>query len=287
MTRRRAQAGVLGAGLLVGVGAMSTAPAVSAPQGVPVPARSRAAGCDVRYVANAGVLFTSAGPSFLLDAPIREGIAPYATPDAAERQRLEGAEPPYRGITAILVTHWHEDHFSPDAVSAHLRRSPSTVLISSQEVVARVRQVWPDVPAAQVRSLTPAPGASQVTEIGGVRVHVLRLRHNPARRLPAEHVGFLVEGCRTLLHTGDADPQADNFAPLRRLPRPAVAVLPFWYVTGVSARQMVQVTINPIRVLAAHLPPSDAASVANQLAGLPWVTLLREPGQIVPLDRER
>ena len=159
-------------------------------------ARDRAvpAPLDVRYVANAGVLLTIDGRKILIDAPIRDGIPPYPTPSADERARLEAARPPYDGIAAILITHWHEDHLSPDAVAAHLRSSARTVLISSREVVDRVRQAGPDLPAARFRAVTPAPGSSTVAEIEGLRVYVLRIRHNPARRLPAEHVGFLVQG---------------------------------------------------------------------------------------------
>jgi L-ascorbate metabolism protein UlaG (beta-lactamase superfamily) len=251
------------------------------------PAPASPAACDVRYVANAGVLFRSSGAAFLFDAPIREGIEPYAKPDTAERRRLEGAQPPYDSVAAILVTHWHEDHLGAEAVAAHLTSNPSTVLVSSAEVVERVRRAWPQAPASRLRGLTPAPGTALSIDIQGVRVHVLRLRHNPTRRLPAEHVGFLVDGCRTVLHAGDADPQADNFAGLRHLPAVDAGVLPFWFVTSPANRQMVQAAIQPHHVLAAHLPPADAGLVASQLAGLDWVTLLREPGQTVALDRGR
>ena len=166
---------------------------------------------DVRYVANAGVLLTIDGRKILIDAPIRDGIPPYTTPSADERARLEAARPPYDGIAAILITHWHEDHLSPDAVAAHLRSSARTVLISSREVVDRVRQAGPDLPAARFRPVTPAPGSSTVAELEGLRVHVLRIRHNPARRLPAEHVGFLVQGTKTALHVA------------MRIPRPTIS----------------------------------------------------------------
>ena len=46
--------------------------------------------------------------------------------------------------------------------------------------------------------------------------------------MPDQHVGFLVEGCRTLLHLGDADPEPSSFTLLQTLPRVDVAVLPFW-----------------------------------------------------------
>ena len=240
--------------------------------------------CAITYVANAGVLFESDGQKFLFDAPIREGITPYATPTAEQRRALEAATAPFDNVTAILITHWHEDHLSPEAVAAHLRNSPSTRLVSSQEVVDRVRKVaGPAVPAAQFSAVTPEPGTSERAAGSGVPVHVLRIRHNPTRRLPEQHVGFVVEGCRTVLHTGDADRAADNFSLLRSLPPIDTALLPFWYVMSDTNRRFVASSIAPRRVLGVHLPPSEAADMTKSLATVPNLTLLTTAGMRVGL----
>ena len=99
----------------------------------------------LRYVANAGMLVSIEGASFLIDAPTREGITPDETSPADERTRLEEAKPPYDAVDAILITHWHEDHFSPEAAAAHLGRNPRAVFISSPEVVTRLRAARPDL----------------------------------------------------------------------------------------------------------------------------------------------
>ena len=234
---------------------------------------------DVRYVANSGMLVTVSGRRFLLDAPIRDGIAPYATSSAEERQRLESARPPYDEVAAVLVTHWHEDHFIADAVASHLAHNPRAVLVSSPEVVQRVRQVAPGVPATQLREVLPAPGTSEQVDVGGVPVRVLRIRHNPARRLPGQHVGFLVGDATTVLHVGDADPTHDNFALMKTLPPVDIGLLPFWYVLTDTNRRVVTDTIRPARLVAMHVPPVDAAKIAASIrtAGLD-VVLAADPG---------
>jgi glyoxylase-like metal-dependent hydrolase (beta-lactamase superfamily II) len=113
---------------------------------------SAAAGFDVRYVANSGMLVTMSGRRFLIDAPIREGISPYATSSADERTRLEGAQAPYDRVDAVLITHWHEDHFSPEAAAAHLSSNPRALFISSPEVVDRLRGAAAAVPADRLRN---------------------------------------------------------------------------------------------------------------------------------------
>ncbi len=235
--------------------------------------------CAVRYIANAGVLFETGASKFLIDAPIRESIPPYAAPDPEMRNRVETAQPPYDGVSAILVTHWHEDHFSAPAIASALRNSPGSVLLSSAEIVDRVRKADPSLAANRFRPTTPAPGSSQRVEVSGVSIHVVRLRHS-ARRLPEQHVGFLIEGCRTVLHVGDADSDDENFAMLRALPTVQVGVLPFWYVLEDPERQFVARAIRPLRIIGMHLPPKDVKDVSAKVAGIANLVLLTTAGSV-------
>ena len=212
------------------------------------------------------MLVTASGRRFLIDAPIREGIAPYATSSAAERASLEGARAPYADVDAILITHWHEDHFSAEAVAAHLSSNPRAILVSSPEIVDRVRGVAPALAASRLRAVLPAPGQSQRVDVGGTPVRVLRIRHNPSRRPPEQHLGFLIGDSAPVLHVGDADPAADNFALLRSLPPIDLAFLPFWYVTDDGNRRIVADAIRPKRIVAMHVPPRTRRRLPRRCA---------------------
>jgi L-ascorbate metabolism protein UlaG (beta-lactamase superfamily) len=240
----------------------------------------------LRYVANAGVLLTISGANILIDAPIRDGIPPYATSSAAQRETLEQARSPYDRVAAILITHWHEDHFDARAVAAHLAANARAVLISAPEVVDRVRAVAPALESARLRAVLPAPGTSELVRLGPLPIRVLRIRHNPTRRLPEQHVGFLVGEPTAVLHTGDADPVPDNFALLRDVPPVDLALVPFWFVQGESNWRFVRTALAPRRIAALHLPPSDAEPVRHALeAARRPVVLLAEPGTAIPLDQ--
>ncbi len=211
------------------------------------------------------------------------GIVPYTVSTPEARARIEDAREPYDNVDAILVTHWHEDHFDADAVAAHLSHNARAVLVSSPDIVERVRQRAPDLPDGRFRAVLPAPGGVAQVDVDGVVVRVLRVRHNPTRRLPDQHVAFLVGTSAPLLHVGDADPAADNFTALASLPAADHAVLPFWYVTNPSSRAMVVSAIRPRRIVAVHLPSIDAERVDRALrdAGVD-VSLAMVPGPVTP-----
>ena len=158
----------------------------------------------VRYVANSGMLVRVDGRQFLVDAPIRDGIAPYATSPADDRERLESAQAPYENVDAILVTHWHEDHFSAEAVAAHLERNPRTVFVSSPEVVERLRRAAPRLPAERTLAVLPSPGRSEevrVARCAGARAppaaQPIETPAGTACRLPHRHrrAGAARRGC--------------------------------------------------------------------------------------------
>lgn len=241
---------------------------------------------ELQHVANAGVLITIDGLKILIDAPIRNGIPPYQTSSPDVRTLLEHARAPYDGIAAILITHWHDDHFNAEAVAAHLSRSPKTRLISSAEIVQRVQKAAPGVPASQLIAVTPDSGSSIATALDDrVRIHVLRIRHNDARRMPEQHVGFLLQGTRTVLHVGDADPAAANFAVLKELPKIDLALLPFWYVSDATNRAFVASSIAPRQIVGMHVPPEEAAHVERGLREANAnVILLTRPGARVTVE---
>lgn len=105
--------------------------------------------------------------------------------------------------------------FSAEAVAAYLSNSPRTILVSSPEVIERVRQAAPPGVASRLRSELPPPGGVSQVMLIDVQVSVLRLRHNSTSRLPEQHLGFLIGESKAVLHVGDADPSAANVARLK------------------------------------------------------------------------
>ena len=229
------------------------------------------------------MLVSVEGHDFLIDAPIRDGIAPYPTSPPDERRRLESAQPPYDRVEAILITHWHEDHFSADAIAAHLSANQRATVISSPEVIDRIRDAAPPIPASafgrrcpprpvgdgsrrrRARARAPHPAQSNAAAAGAAR----RVPHRRDPRRAARRRRR--SGGRQLRRVGhDATRRPGAAALLVRVDR--------------DSRQMVATSIAPRRIVAMHLPVAETDTLTAALGNTTLrVALPGLPGHLVEL----
>src|SRR5262245_21953512 len=72
-----------------------------------------AAKATAHYLANEGVLIVSGETRIVFDPLFRNDFGTYRLlPKELERALFAG-EPPFTGLDAVFISHYHEDHFSP------------------------------------------------------------------------------------------------------------------------------------------------------------------------------
>ncbi|MCP4201194.1 MAG: hypothetical protein GY769_04590 [bacterium] len=181
------------------------------------------------------------------------------TKSTRERSREWG------NVEIALATHYHGDHFDPDAVARFLVANPEAVFISTPQAVERLRarlrgygQKTGDL-LARVRAVLPAEGAIEHLEIDGINIQILNLHHG-RRTLPVENLGFVVTlGDQRFLHFGDTEAKMAGFEPYLDLLRDVdLALLPFWFLSSDWRAEMVRNLIQPDDIVVAHLPTPDA-----------------------------
>ncbi|MDD5264378.1 MAG: MBL fold metallo-hydrolase [Candidatus Bipolaricaulis sp.] len=147
-----------------------------------------------------GILIECGATRILIDALVRSAL-PLST---SERERLQGAAPPYDAVSLALVTHPHYDHFDAGYTARFLLHSPGTRLIGLSGAVDALRQEarWEDL-AARVVEIPFSPGEQTEMHFGDVRVAAIHLEHSGLGNVP--NLGYLIDvGGTRILHLGDA-----------------------------------------------------------------------------------
>lgn len=227
------------------------------------------AGLTVKYIGNEGVLISSDDRQILIDGLHREYKPAYAFPPADLLNSLEQAKAPYDKIDLLLVSHIHLDHFHTESVGRHLQNNPRSRLITSEQAAGEIAASFAGYEKIRER-ITPVRYVwkkSEEFEQNGIRLKVLNLRHANEQHRSIQNLGHLIGiGGRKLLHIGDADMTAENFSAFGlQKENIDIAFIPYWYLISESGRTLVREQFAPRQIIAVHIPPAEAASIARQI----------------------
>ena len=225
----------------------------------------------ITFLANEGVLLSTAGHGVLIDALFHKYQTGYAVPAESTQSALARARPPFDRIDLVLVTHRHGDHFHPVPVVAHLAANPRARLVTSAQVVdslrGRVTGPASDVTPRLVPR-TMAPGLWHREVVNGIAVELLGLPHGGSRHRGVEHLAYVVElAGRRVLHLGDGDITEAALSRFRLdTARIDVALVPYWAVTSREGREVIERWIRPGQVVAFHVGEgSDMTRVSREV----------------------
>jgi len=226
-------------------------------------------GFSVTYIANEGVLISSGQKQVLIDGLFRAYKPDYAFPPPTLLSTLESARAPYNEIDLILVSHLHGDHFHGESVGLHLKNNPNATLVSSAQIVDGVKKEFVGFQEieSRVKQVTPEWKTRIEYKTDGIRVEVLGLRHGGSNFSWIQNLGHVIEiGDKKLLHIGDADMTAENFASFRLHEKGIdIAFIPSWYLLSENGRKLVQEQFAPKHIIAVHVSPDEAKEVAEQI----------------------
>jgi L-ascorbate metabolism protein UlaG (beta-lactamase superfamily) len=224
----------------------------------------------VRYIANEGVLLVSGNKQVLIDGLHREYKPAYLFPPPEMQAVLENARAPYDMINVLLVSHVHLDHFHPEAIGQYLKANPKSVLVSSGQAVDEVTKGFAEHEKVrpQIKPVNHEWKKATEMNLDGVKIKFLGLRHSGEHFKSIQNLGHVIElGGKKLLHIGDADMTAENFAAFNLASEKIdIAFIPYWFLITADGRAFVKEHFNAKNIIAVHIPPAEAEKVTRQLA---------------------
>lgn len=241
------------------------------------------------YLANEGLLVAHGDTKILFDPLFNEGFGQYRLLPDTLRTALMNGTPPWDGVDAIFISHYHDDHFAPQDVLDYLQRNTSVLLFAPAQAVAALQDIVAGNDEAFTRITAvylEADDAPQVLQRDGLLIEVVRIPHSgwPDRRLDVENLAWrvtLADG-PTVLHLGDADTKDLHYAKAPdywQQRKPDMAFPPYWYFLSTSGLQVLAERLQPAQAIGIHVPSDVPANPAERDANLRDVDLFTTPGE--------
>jgi len=287
---------LLAAATLLAVTGCAPAEVATVPAGAPA-----AAGGSVgtaRYLANAGVLIASGETRIAFDPIFRSDFGVYRLlPPELERALFAG-EPPFDGLDAVLISHYHGDHFSPDDLLRLLEAQPGIRLYAPEQAVAAMRSAagpGQDGVFGRVTGIALDPGEPpRVIRAGPLLVEAVRIPHSgwPESNRDVENLSYRVtlDGAATVLHLGDADTRDAHFADHAgywKERHTHMAFPPYWFFLSEEGRRIVGERLEPGHAVGVHVGTDVPARPGEREPGLRDADLFLEPGETREIRAQR
>lgn len=247
----------------------------------------------VTYIANEGIMVELGDSRVLFDPLFEYPHDTYqAIPEDTKRAIIEGTGQ-YEGVDAVLISHFHADHFSPQMILELMRHQGEVQLFATGQAVSALYQVagQEDQPSFdRVHRIDLAHGdEARHIELESISVEAVIIPHSgwPNMHQHVENLSYRVtlNGELTVVHMGDADPDPGHFnhqAHYWAQRETDAAFPPYWFFLVRGGQVILDQTIQPRVSIGLHIP-ADPASRPQELAEydvftVPGETRLLSPG---------
>lgn len=242
------------------------------------------------YLANEGLMVANGETKILFDPLFNEDYGQYRLVPAAMRRALMDGEPPWNGIDAVFISHYHDDHFAPADLLEYLRKQSDVCLYAPQQAVNAMRDIasdGDDAVFARMQAVALDYGDTpRVIDVDGLLIEAVRIPHSgwPSRRVEVENLAWRVtlDGETTVLHLGDADTRDVHYArdeDFWEERQANMAFPPYWYFLAEAGRQVLDERLRPMRAIGIHVPDSIPGNDVERQSELRGVDLFTRPGE--------
>lgn len=244
------------------------------------------------YLANEGVMLVHDNRKVIFDPLFAESYGRYQLPPEDLRKALLEGSPPWDGISAVFISHYHDDHFDPVDMLTMLQQQGDVELFAPLQAAEALRNLTDDREVLRrVFAVALEYGDTPKRfERPGLMIEAVRIPHSgwPTRRLEVENIAWrvTVDDTVTVLHMGDADTHDVHFAQdsayweERQLD---LALPPYWYFLSENGRKVLEDRLRPLLAIGIHVPTSVPENAAEREPGLRDVDLFTRPGETRPI----
>ena len=258
---------------------------------------------ETHYLANAGVLAVSGDTKIVFDPLFDEDFGIYESVPPDIEAALFAGEPPFDGIDAVFVSHYHDDHFSPTRMLRLLKAHPQLQLFAPAQAISSLPLDDGDSALAErLHTVSLEFDGEFRHEFGRLSIHAVRIPHAgwPNRHQDIENIAFHVtmRGDASVLHMGDAHSddafyaqQSDYWSARDTV----LALPPYWMFLSQEGLAILERRVAAIETIGVHVPremPDHPSRYPSELQGRKMFTVPGEshsielqPGEVHPSEK--
>lgn len=242
------------------------------------------------YMANEGMMVVHGDTKVVFDPLFQNSYGRYQMLPKDMEEALFAGEPPFDGIDAVFISHYHGDHFSPEDVLRLLREQPGIHLYAPSQAVDGLREVAGTDDEGIFARVTPVKlaykDAPVSLEMQGIKIGAVRIPHSgwPTGRLDVENISWRVtlDETTTVLHMGDADPNHVHFerdAAYWNERVTHMAFPPYWFFDSTYGPSLLEGFIKAKQNIGIHVPVSIPTEPSKRPPALRAHDLFTVPGE--------
>jgi L-ascorbate metabolism protein UlaG (beta-lactamase superfamily) len=243
----------------------------------------------LRYLANEGVMVSQGDTRVLFDPLFNNSFGQYQLVPDNVREAIFAGEPPFDGVDAVFISHYHDDHFSVEDILRLLRAQDGIRLYAPAQAVAALRNAAgadSDALFDRVTGLDIDYGDDPVDiQAGELVIGAAHVPHAgwPTRTPEVQNIAFRIsfDDSGTVLHLGDADARSVHFETHQAWWEDRtidVALPPFWFFLSDDGVEILENRLDVIDAIGIHVP-ERYADPANRPAELFPRDLFTQPGE--------
>lgn len=255
---------------------------------------------SAQYLANEGLMVVHGETKVVFDPLFRNSYGQYQLLPKPMEEALFAGAPPFDGIDAVFVSHYHGDHFSPEDILHLLKAQPGIHLYAPTQAVTGLREAASAQDETVFDRVTAVELAYKDTpvmlEMEGLKIEAVRIPHSgwPTGRLDVENISWRVtlNESTTVLHMGDADPNDVHFerdAAYWDKGHTHMAFPPYWFFMSPGGRGILKTRVKADHNVGVHVPVSVPADPTRRPVELRDYDLFTEPGESreIPVAEKR
>jgi L-ascorbate metabolism protein UlaG (beta-lactamase superfamily) len=242
------------------------------------------------YLANEGLMVALGETKVLFDPLFNESFGQYELLPESMREALFAGVPPWDGVDAVFISHYHDDHFSPGDMVRFLRVREDIHLYAPEQAMAALRELAGadhEGLAARLHGIALEYGGEpRRFEMPGLLIEAVRIPHSgwPNRMADVENIAWRVtlDDGVTVLHLGDADTSDRHFGEHPEYWRQRnlhMAFPPYWYFLSQEGLRVLRERLRPAHTVGIHVPATVPEDRGGREEGLRDVDLFTRPGE--------